>query len=71
VTRFDGVPNEAYDLVVIACPPGAQAITEQLQKSGLRAGKDFIDSSQLDDWFQLAVKYEGLVRLKPDTTEAA
>jgi uncharacterized protein YbaR (Trm112 family)/trans-aconitate methyltransferase len=71
VTRFDRVPDNAYDLIVIACAPGVEAITEQLRAAGLFAGEDFIHSGELDGWFRLAAEYEGLVRLMPDTTEAA
>lgn len=62
VTGFNRLADEAYDLIVIACPPGVQAITEQLRAAGLFAGEDFIDSVQLDRWFELAANYEGLAR---------
>lgn len=58
VQRFDDVPRDAYDLVVIASLPGRQPIGAQLRAAGLVANEQFLGIDQVEQWYQLVSEYE-------------
>jgi SAM-dependent methyltransferase len=58
VQRFDEVPRDAYDVVVIASLPGQQAITTQLQAAGLLVNTHILASDQVQRWHDLVLDYE-------------
>jgi SAM-dependent methyltransferase/uncharacterized protein YbaR (Trm112 family) len=58
VQRFDEVPRDAYDLVVIASLPGRHAITAQLQAAGLVIDTHILGADQVRQWYDLALDCE-------------
>jgi SAM-dependent methyltransferase/uncharacterized protein YbaR (Trm112 family) len=58
VQRFEDVPRQAYDLVVIASLPGRQAIGAQLAAAGLVADRHFLGADQVERWYALMAACE-------------
>lgn len=52
VARFDDIPRDAYDVVVIASLPGRQAIAAQLSKAGMPADV-VIGAREVEQWHDL------------------
>lgn len=61
VTRFDQVPRNSYDVVIIASLPGLRPISEQLSAAGLAADQQFLSAEKVEQWHSLVMEYENLV----------
>jgi FlaA1/EpsC-like NDP-sugar epimerase len=53
VQRFEDVPRDSYDLVVIASLPGRDAIATQLSAAGLLPTSDFVSTDEVEQWYAL------------------
>jgi len=60
VTRFEQVPRDTYDVVVIASLPGLQPISAQLSAAGLQLNEHFLGAGQVEQWHSLVSQYEAL-----------
>jgi len=58
VSRFENVPRDAYDVVVIASLPGFQPISAQLNAAGLMVNEHFLGAGQVEQWHNLVSQYE-------------
>jgi SAM-dependent methyltransferase len=60
VQRFQDVPRDAYDVVIIASLPGRLPIGAQLEAAGLVPNDHFLGVDQVEQWHQLVTEYERL-----------
>ena len=53
VQRFEDVPRDSYDLVVIASLPGREAIRATLSAAGLVPNRQFVTTDEVEQWYEL------------------
>jgi SAM-dependent methyltransferase/uncharacterized protein YbaR (Trm112 family) len=58
VQRFEQMPRDAYDVVVIASHPGREAIGDQLRAAGLVRDIDFVMADQIERWYDVTAMCE-------------
>lgn len=58
VQRFEHVPRDSYDIVVIASLPGLASISAQLAEAGLDPATEFVGADKVRQWFDLVRAYE-------------